>query len=437
MKHIKTSPLWPVACAMALLTPLPALADTVMVTNEQDSGAGSLRQALLTARPLDNIRFAPNVKVISLTSGALNITKNAYILGSDSNKITINGNQNGRVFKISGADEVTLSNLIIADGKDTNLGGGIYSDAGVLILNKCVVRNNGVTLNELRPSTGLQDFTLAAGAGIYSNGTLSLFDTEVRDNKAWITSKKPVWVFGAGVYSQDKFIATNSTFANNDAYGAASAGNARVYGGGIFANEGFELTNSTVSNNTTMAQCRFNSQPNADYCNSTGAGIFANHNTFGTKLSYNTFYKNATYNNSANATNAAAGVAIKQNALTMNGNIISGGNHGDCQLGSAVQFSGLNNWVQDGSCSATFTGDPKLAPLQVFGGFTPSHPPYFNSGVLDAIPADQCQNKLDQRRTRRPQVAGCDVGSVELTAEQRVDNTATRTGPINPSDAVQ
>ena len=436
MKHVKTSPLWPVTLAMALLTPLPVLADTIMVTNEQDSGAGSLRQALLTASPLDSIRFAPTVKVISLTSGALNITKNTYILGSDSNKITINGNQNGRVFKISGANEVVLSNLIIADGKDANLGGGIYSDAGFLLLNKCVVRNNWVTMNEVRPSTGPQDFTLGAGAGIYSNGSLSLINTEVRNNKASITSQKPVWVFGAGVYSQATFIATNSTFANNDAYGA-SKGNARVYGGGIFANEGVDLTNSTVSNNTTMAQCLFNGQPNAEYCNSTGAGVFANHNTRGTHLSYNTFYKNATYNNSATAINAVAGVAIKQQGLSMNGNIIAGGNHGDCQLGGTVQFSGLNNWIQDGSCGATFTGDPKLGTLQLYGGFTQTHPPYANSGVLDAIPANQCQGKFDQRGTARPQVAGCDVGSVELTAQQRVDNSVTSTGPINDPGAIR
>src|SRR5437867_1044660 len=50
-------------------TDMPAA--TVTVTNGNDSGAGSLRQAIIGASPGDTINFAPSVTTVTLTSDEL------------------------------------------------------------------------------------------------------------------------------------------------------------------------------------------------------------------------------------------------------------------------------------------------------------------------------------------------------------------------------
>src|SRR6516225_11604335 len=56
-----------------------APAAIVTVTNGNDSGAGSLRQAILSASSGDTVDFAPSVTTVSLTSDQLVINKNLAI----------------------------------------------------------------------------------------------------------------------------------------------------------------------------------------------------------------------------------------------------------------------------------------------------------------------------------------------------------------------
>jgi hypothetical protein len=98
----------------------------------------------------------------------------------------------------------------------------------------------------------------------------------------------------------------------------------------------------------------------------------------------------------------------------LNNNIIANSTPGDCFVSSA-SISGLNNWIQDGSCGAFFSGDPKLGPLQNNYGTTQTHTPSENSPVIDAIATSNCMVPSDQRLVTRLQGAGCDIGSVEAT----------------------
>jgi hypothetical protein len=75
-------------CAMAMQTG----AATITVTNTNDSGPGSLRQALANANNGDRINFAVT-GAISLTSGGLGITKNVTISGPGATQLAVNGNQ--------------------------------------------------------------------------------------------------------------------------------------------------------------------------------------------------------------------------------------------------------------------------------------------------------------------------------------------------------
>src|SRR5436190_1098295 len=66
-------------------------AATIVVTNTNDSGIGSLRQALLASQNSDTIQFdsSLNGQIIILTTGELLINKSITINGPGSNLLTI------------------------------------------------------------------------------------------------------------------------------------------------------------------------------------------------------------------------------------------------------------------------------------------------------------------------------------------------------------
>ena len=171
---------------------------TALITNDADSGPGSLRAAL-TSSPTD-ISFDPAffgtaLRTITLTSGPINLSTNLSIVGPAPG-VRISGNNSSRIFTISGG-EVSLKRVRIIDGSASGDGGGIR------------VLNNGTTLT-------LDD------AGV-SNSTA--------------TGR------GGGLYVQDAatVFATNSTFSGNVADGD---------GGGIHVNGAtLNITNSTISTN--------------------------------------------------------------------------------------------------------------------------------------------------------------------------------------------
>ena len=73
------------ACVIAvlLLSATDTPAATITVANGDDSGPGSLRQAILSAASGDTINFAPSVTTVTLTSGELVIDKDLTITGPE------------------------------------------------------------------------------------------------------------------------------------------------------------------------------------------------------------------------------------------------------------------------------------------------------------------------------------------------------------------
>ena len=70
------------------------LLSTDIVTNTNDSGAGSLRATISSASPGDTIAFASGVTgTITLTSGELDINENLDIEGPGAGILTISGNR--------------------------------------------------------------------------------------------------------------------------------------------------------------------------------------------------------------------------------------------------------------------------------------------------------------------------------------------------------
>ena len=87
---------------------------TLTVTNLNDTGAGSLRQAIADASPGDTIDFAVT-GTITLTSGQLTINNDLVISGPGSGDLNISGNNASRVFNVTGG-QVTISGVTVRDG---------------------------------------------------------------------------------------------------------------------------------------------------------------------------------------------------------------------------------------------------------------------------------------------------------------------------------
>src|SRR5262249_4909244 len=115
---------------------VPAHADVITVTNTNDSGPGSLRQALSIANDGDTIDFAVT-GTITLTTGELLVNDSITISGPGAVNLAVDGNTDSRVFHVAPGKTVTFSALTIthgnANGKSfpDDSGGGVYNDQGV------------------------------------------------------------------------------------------------------------------------------------------------------------------------------------------------------------------------------------------------------------------------------------------------------------------
>src|SRR5436189_5750103 len=100
------------ATAVALLfaVAIPALADIITVTNTNDSGPGSLRQALADVNDGDTINFAVT-GTIGLTSGEVLVANSITISGPGASNLAIDGNAKSTVFRIASGETVTISGL--------------------------------------------------------------------------------------------------------------------------------------------------------------------------------------------------------------------------------------------------------------------------------------------------------------------------------------
>ncbi len=93
-----------------------AAAGDQVVTNTNDSGAGSLRQALVDVGSGGTITFSLSYPAtITLTSGELAITKDMTITGPGADQLAISGNDASRVFNVNSGTS-TISGITIRDG---------------------------------------------------------------------------------------------------------------------------------------------------------------------------------------------------------------------------------------------------------------------------------------------------------------------------------
>jgi hypothetical protein len=224
------------------------------VTNLNDAGPGSLRQAIIDTPSGGTVDFQPGLSGTITPTGELGITKDLIIDGPGASVITVSGNNASRVFDIAATNSVGISGLTVANGFTADTaGGGILND-GTLAITNSVVSGNSTT-------------SFLGGGGIYNRiGTLTLTNSRVISN----SSSTPANGSG-GILNSGQMTVTNSTFRGNSSGGGAGAienlagsltvtgstfdGNSAVYSGGaIFSvfRADLTITNCTFSGNSAQ-----------------------------------------------------------------------------------------------------------------------------------------------------------------------------------------
>lgn len=256
--------------ALSLLS-LPAIAATFTVTNLNDSGPGSLRQAMLEADAAvgdDTIVFQNGLSgTIILTTGQLTINSNIAIYGPGANVLAVSGNNVSPVFfvGICIGPTASIDGLTIKDGNNINSGGGIFNGGGTLTISNSILSGNS-TRSE---GGGIASVTTGCGSGNLF-GKLTVINSTLSGNSAF---RLPGNAYGspAGAISvgyMSTATISNSTLSNNSAdsggggilnFGTLAVSNSTIsgnwstsqYGGGIFNSQGGTLTlsNSIVAGN--------------------------------------------------------------------------------------------------------------------------------------------------------------------------------------------
>ena len=147
-----------ILAVILLIAASPLHAATLTVTNTSDTGAGSLRQAIVDAASGDTINFdaALSGSTITLAGTHLTIDKNITIDASSLPEgIVIDADELSRCFFINvAATDVTFKALTITGGLtgSNDHGGGIFNE-GTLALEACTIHDCLEPVTTAAPST--------------------------------------------------------------------------------------------------------------------------------------------------------------------------------------------------------------------------------------------------------------------------------------------
>jgi CSLREA domain-containing protein len=337
-----------VAAAAILFVPALAQAETVTVTTGDDDNDGecvndcTLREALATSTGEATIVVPPGT--YTAESASFRLTDNRTIVGAGADATRISAPGRRVIMVATGA--ATITGVRISDGVATSGGGaGIHVASGAsLTLRDSLVDHNTGDL----------------GAGIYSEGTLTVERSLVQANDA---EGSPT-AHGGGVTVNGRTATLiNTTLSDNSAEG--SGGGLHVTGSGAVT-----LRNVTLAENTAT--------------DTPGHAIYQQ---FGTIAATNTL-----------VTRTDAGACRLNDGITWTAGMVQGA---DTTCGAA-------------DANLTVGVDPLASVLGNNGGPTLTHALQLGSPAIDA--GDVSCPATDQRGVARPQGAACDIGAFEAPA---------------------
>ena len=272
----------------------------------------SVREALSLANGsagADTITFDTSLSgsIIELTLGELKITDPVTITGLGADQLSINAQDDSRIFQIDDGNaaqqlDVQITGLTLTNGHATDGDDGVDSDAdrgGAIFSRENLVLDNSVVSGNTAAGTG---------GGIYSNlGDLAVTDSVVSGNST--TYYGP----GGGIGNvQGTLTVTSSHFSGNSATG---------YGGGVFSDDGdVRVTSSTISGNSS------------DYH---GGGIYGN--TGAVTVTDSTIARNLTADDGGGIHSGSGPVTVTNSTISGNVSYNEGG--GIYSLDAAVTLT--------------------------------------------------------------------------------------------------
>ena len=417
-----------------------AAAATRTVSNCNDSGAGSLRNAIAGALSGDTIDLSRlSCSRITLTGGEIAIPQESLeLVGRSRTAMTIDGNRNGRVFDHTGTGTLRIRHLSIANGRTaSNIpeGGCIQSRGDLELIRSRVHHCTAIYTGSLDPR--------AAGGGVFAWRDVLVSYSAVFSNSVPVGTGGGI---GAGrravVYRSQVY--GNSSGSGGGGIWAESAqvvyslihGNTGSFGGGIHVRGSIapeEPTMLEINKSTLSANSAFFS----------GGGLYAggytvvvifdssimdnSSNAFpAAVISYRARIYNSTiaYNRSETSSQCYAALNAVNN-MWLESTIVSGNT---CNLGDDRDIWGLVQFVPRVDGSHNIIGrssipvppdtiaatDPRLAPLAENGGPTRTRMPLADSPALERG-SNPLNRAYDQRGPGFPRVRGAfpDIGAVE------------------------
>ncbi|HEX5121884.1 MAG TPA: choice-of-anchor Q domain-containing protein [Rhodanobacteraceae bacterium] len=297
-----------IAGAIAATSPFAGAA-TFTVTNLNDTGAGSLRDAIGQANAAagaDTVQFQAGLTGMISLASEIAITDTLHLAGPGVSTIKVDGNLGTRLFKVQRAGgnaiTATFSGMTLANGHAQDEGGAIWASGDNVVVAGCIfdgniantrggaifVANSNLSIdgsgiwNSQTGSTG--------GAILFSAGDLTITRSLIMDNAS---------EFGGGLSALSPRVnvtISDTTFRNNTA---------EHTGGGIWASTAtsFKVSRSAFVDNTT-------GQPN-------GGGIyFAGVTDFGSPVNV---IENTTFsgNESLHQVGRGSALAIQSGNMTV------------------------------------------------------------------------------------------------------------------------
>jgi len=385
----------------------PVGAATFTVTSPEDSGPGSLREAMVLAEANgepDEIVFAGDFTIL-LQSTLPTVTGVLTIRGNGWERTVVDGgNPAGgtsgvRAFQVAASGDLTLDGVTVRRCYSPNDGGAVEVEGGSMRVVDSVLRDNstggsygGAILSEANATLVMEGTLLEANRTPYLGAAVAALNSAANTFVGCTFAGNSSQWAALAIHWGGTTLVDGCTFSGNVGTGVAAA---------QFQDVSVEIVNSTFSGNQGDYTIHFDEYGDQDVLE----------------------LRNVTV-----ANNSSIGLWSYQSGsrVSLSHCILANLPHANCSLGGGPPTTlGFN--LEDADTCGLDPGagdlvhtDPLLAPLRDNGGPTLTHEPQAASAAVDGGAAD-CGLAVDQRGGPRPVdgdgdgLARCDIGAVEVS----------------------